>query len=76
MARDYLAIPVTTCIAERSFSLSARTDDPRRRQMKKTKFGGLQKLRAGYMDGRLSVEGEIMKKYVGDFNFTDDDYVD
>ena len=29
--------------------------------MKKTKFGGLQKLRAGYMDGRLSVEGEIMK---------------
>jgi len=29
MARDYLAIPATTCIAERSFSLSARTDDPR-----------------------------------------------
>jgi hAT family C-terminal dimerisation region len=30
MAQDYLAIPATTCIAERSFSLSARTDDPRR----------------------------------------------
>jgi len=44
--------------------------------MKKTKFGGLQKLRAGYMDGQLSVEGEIMKKYLGDFNFNDDDYVD
>ena len=61
MARDYLAIPATTCIAERSFSLSARTDDPRRRQMKKLKFGGLQKLRAGYMDGRLSADGEVMK---------------
>ena len=73
MAHNYLAIPATTCIVERSFSLSARTDDPWWRQMKKTKFGGLQKLRAGYMDGRLSVEGEIMKKYVGDFNFNDDD---
>ena len=28
MAHDYLAIPATTCIAERSFSLSAHTDDP------------------------------------------------
>jgi hypothetical protein len=42
--------------------------------MKKTQFGGLQKLRAGYMDGPLSVEGEIMQKYVGDFDFNDDDY--
>jgi hypothetical protein len=76
MARDYLAIPATTCIAERSFSLSARTDDPRQRQMKKTKFGGLQKLHAGYLDGRLSVEGEIMEKYIGDFDFNDEDYMD
>ncbi|KIL69004.1 hypothetical protein M378DRAFT_8428 [Amanita muscaria Koide BX008] len=76
MARDYLAIPATTCIAERSFSLSAWTDDPRRRQMKKLKFGGLQKLRAGYMDGRLSVEGEIMKKYIADFMFDNEDYID
>ncbi len=73
MARDYLAIPATTCIAERSFSLSARTDDPRRRQMKKVKFGGLQKLRAGYIDGRLSVEGDILSTYVGDFEFDDTD---
>jgi len=73
MARDYLAIPATTCIAERSFSLSARTDDPRRRQMKKVKFGGLQKLRAGYIDGRLSVEGDILSTYVGDFEFEDID---
>ena len=76
MARDYLAIPATTCIAERSFSLSARTDDPRRRRMKKIKFGGLQKLHAGYLDGRLSAEGEIMKKYIGDFTFDDEEYLD
>jgi len=76
MARDYLAIPATTCIAERSFSLSARTDNPRRRRMKKIKFGGLQKLRAGYLDGRLSAEGEVMQKYIGDFTFDDEEYLD
>ena len=76
MARDYLAIPATSCIAERSFSLSGRTDDPRRGRMKKLKFGGLQKIRAGYLDGRLNVEGEILDKYVGDFNFDDEDYLD
>jgi hypothetical protein len=76
MARDYLAIPATTCIAERSFSLSACTDDPRRRQMKKVKFGGLQKLRAGYLDGRLSVQSEILQKYIGDFSFDDDEYLE
>jgi len=27
------------------------------------------KLRGGYMDGWLSVEGEVMKTYIGDFNF-------
>jgi hypothetical protein len=42
--------------------------------MKKTIFGGLQKLRAGYMDGRLSAEGEVMKRYTGDFDFNDEDY--
>ena len=44
--------------------------------MKKTKFGGLQKLRAGYLDSRLSVEGDIMQKYVGNFDFNDGDYTD
>ena len=44
--------------------------------MKKTIFGGLQKLRAGYMDGRLSAEGEVMKRYIGDFDFNDEDYTD
>ena len=76
MACDYLAIPATTCIAERSFSLSARTDDLRRRQIQKAKFGGLQKLRAGYMDGRMDVDGEIIKKYMGDFDFDDDGFTD
>ena len=76
MVHNYLVIPATTCIAERSFSLSARTDDSRRRRMKKVKFGGLQKLRAGYLDGRLSAEGEIMNKYIGDFTFDDEEYLD
>jgi hypothetical protein len=69
MARDYLAIPATTCIAERSFSMSARTDDIRRSRMHKLKFGGLQKLRAGYLDGRIDVDSEILSKYLGDFDF-------
>src|SRR5271168_893754 len=56
-------------IEEQFFSLSGRTDDPRRGQLKKTKFGGLQKIRAGYLDGRLSVEDDIMGKYFGDFTF-------
>ena len=41
MARDYLAIPATSCITERSFSLSGQTDDPQWGQLKKAKFGGL-----------------------------------
>jgi len=44
--------------------------------MKKDKFGGLQKLCAGYMDGQLSIEGEVMKNYIGDFNFNVKDYVE
>ena len=75
MARDYLAIPANSCIAERSFSLSGCTDDPRRGQLKKTKFGGLQKIRAGYLDRRLSVEDDIMGKYLSDFT-SDEEYLD
>jgi hypothetical protein len=74
MARDYLAIPATTCIAERSFSMSARTDDPRRRAITTVKFGALQKLCAGYLDGRISVS-DIFDKYAGDFDFHEDDYM-
>ena len=63
IARDYLAIPASSAIDERSFSLSGRTDDSQRRgQLKKAKFGGLQKVQAGYLlvDGWLNVEGDIM----------------
>jgi hypothetical protein len=44
--------------------------------MNKLKFGGLQKLRAGYLDGRISVDSEILRNYIGDFDFDDDDYAD
>ena len=44
--------------------------------MQKAKFGGLQKLWAGYMDGRLNVAGKIMEKYIGDFDFCDEDFRD
>lgn len=72
MARDYLAISATTCMAERSFSLSKRTDNPLHRTMKEKKFGGLQKLRAGYLDGRIDPDSAILKKYMGDFVYKSD----
>ena len=76
MACDYLAIPATTCIAECSFSLSACTDDPQRQRIEEIKFGGLQKLHTGYLDGQMSAEGEIMNEYIGDFTFDDEEYLD
>ena len=58
MACDYMAIPASSCLAERSFSMSARTDDVRRRQMGSEKFGALQRLRAAYRDGCLEAVKE------------------
>lgn len=58
MAQDYLAIPGSSCLAERSFSMSAQTDDVRHRQMLEEKFSGLQRLRSAYHDGRLKAESE------------------
>jgi hypothetical protein len=75
MARDYLGIPATSCIAEHSFSLSGRPDDPRHGQLTTTKFGALQKIWARYLDGQLNVEGDLMKKYLGDFTFDDEEYL-
>ncbi|KAM6498413.1 Ribonuclease H-like domain containing protein [Amanita muscaria] len=69
MARDYIAIPGSTCLAERSFSMSARTDDVRRRQMGDVKFGGLQRLRSAYQDGRLQAVKEAWTAVDPDFNF-------
>ena len=51
------------------FLLLGRTDDPKWRQMNYVKFGGLQKLRAWYVDGWLSIEDEVMQRYIGDFSF-------
>ena len=42
--------------------------------MHQLKFGGLQKLRAGYLDGWINVDSEIMKRYVGDFDFDEGNY--
>ena len=53
MARDYLAIPGSSCLAERAFSLSGHTDDPQRRQMTAERFGTIQRLRGAYRNGRL-----------------------
>jgi hypothetical protein len=54
--------------------MSAHTDDPQRHTMKKLKFGALQKLHMGYLDGRISIGSEILDKYLGDFDFDDNDY--
>ena len=59
---------------ERSFSMSACTDQPRQGGMNRVKFGALQKIRAGYLDGRISANSEIVEKYIGDFFFDEDDY--
>ena len=75
MAHDYLAIPATSCIAECSFSMLGHTDDPHQGSMHPLKFGGLQKLRVGYLDGRINVDSEIMK-YIGDSDFEEDDYAE
>jgi hypothetical protein len=69
MARDYLAIPGSSALAERSFSLSGRTDDPRRRQMDAEKFGAIQRLRGAYRDGRLKAREEAWLEIDPDFNF-------
>ena len=76
MAFDYLAMPASSCIAEQSFFLSGHTDDLQQGQLKKTKIGRLKKNWARYLDGQLSVEGDIMEKYLGDFTFNDEEYLD
>jgi hAT family C-terminal dimerisation region len=72
MARDYMAIPASSCLAERSFSMSARTDDVCRRQLGSEKFGALQRLRAAYRDGRLEAVKESWMEIDPDFNIDTD----
>jgi hAT family C-terminal dimerisation region len=69
MAKDYLGIAATTCLIERAFSMSARTDDARRRRMKKKRFGALQRLRDGYRDGRISAATETWVALEPDFTW-------
>ncbi|PPR06396.1 hypothetical protein CVT24_002491 [Panaeolus cyanescens] len=59
MAKDYLAIPAVSVLIERAFSLSAITDDPRRGNMRPETFGGLQRLRDAYRQGRLKAATEV-----------------
>jgi hypothetical protein len=68
MARDYLAIPGSTCLAERSFSLSGRTDEARQRQMDAERFGAIQRLRGAYRDGRLEAYKEAWFEIDPDFD--------
>jgi hypothetical protein len=74
MARDYMAIPGSTCLAERSFSMSARTDDVRRRQIDGDKFGALQRLRSAYRDGRLEAVNEAWMEIDPDFSLEIDNF--
>ena len=53
MAHDYMAIPGSTCLAERSFLILVRTDDVRHCQMDGDRFGALQQLQSAYRDGHL-----------------------
>ena len=68
MACDYLVIPGSTCLAERSFSMSAHTDDVWRRQMGGEKFGAVQRLRSAYRDGCLEAMHEAWLEIDPDFS--------
>ena len=67
VARDYMAILASSCLAERSFSMSARTDDVHWHQMGSKKFRALQRLRAAYRDGHLKAVQEAWMEIGADF---------
>lgn len=69
IAKDYLAIPASSCLIERAFSMSARTDDPRRRTMGNEKFGVTQRLKDAYRNGRLEAVKEAWMLTQPDFSF-------
>lgn len=78
IAKDYLAIPASSALIERAFSMSARTGDPRRRTMGGVKFGLVQRLRDAYCEGRLKAITEAWIDIDPDFEFLEDleDFVD
>ena len=51
MARDYLVIPGSSCLAEQAFSLSGCTDDAQHGQMTAERFSAIQRLRGAHQDG-------------------------
>ena len=63
-----MAIPGSTCLAERSFSMSARTDDVRHCRIDSNKFGALQRLRSAYQDGHLEAINEAWMEINPDFS--------
>ena len=69
MARDYMAIPGSSCLAEHLFSMSAQTDDIQCHQMGGEKFGGVQRLRSAYRDGCLKAESEAWLEIDPDAEF-------
>ena len=77
VARDYIimGIPASTCLAVRSFSMSA-TDDDRRRQTGAARFGAVQRLRAGYRDGRLKAIDQAWQAIEPDFDVDDSESID
>ena len=72
MARDYLAIPASSCLAEQSFSMSARTDEAHQHQMGAETFGGLQRLKSAYQDGQLKAESEAWLAFDSDIDLSDE----
>lgn len=74
VARDYMGIPASTCLAVRSFSMSAGTDDDR--QMGADRFGPVQRLRAGYRDGRLKAIDQAWQAIEPDFDVDDSESID
>ncbi len=77
MARDYIGIPGSSCLSERSFSISGCTDlDPLHGQMGAERFGDLQRLKAAYCGGRLKVEEEAWLAIDPDFGYMSDVEID
>ena len=66
MAWDYLGIPASSCLAEWSFSMSARTNEAQHCQMGAETFGGLQRLKSAYQDGQLKAESEAWLAFDSD----------
>ncbi|KAF5331561.1 hypothetical protein D9611_007605 [Ephemerocybe angulata] len=70
IAQDYLAVPASSALIEHAFSMSARTDDPRRGNLGEVKFGVIQRLRDVYREGRLEAIQEAWLEIDPNFDFS------